>query len=280
MELLRHEVPDNWTLYDIGDLHVGSLGFHEEAFLHTREEILQDKNARVVLGGDLIECIAVDDYRFQLETTDLEIPRAGQQARRVIDLFRPIADRIVVSIEGNHEWKIRQHVLIMEHICRELEVPYGTFTCKISYRDKHGLQFKHYTTHGFKSIGSTAGDVIVREGRIKQQNKEKLMNKCADAYLMTRHHNHKLVLSEPVKSLYLTDDGNKVKDNYTRAKQNSSYIPPDLRWYGCAGSFSRLYPKMGVSGYAERWECDPVEIGYLKFHIEDRQLVRGEKVVI
>jgi len=280
MELLMHAVPANWDLYDMGDLHIGSSSFHEDALLEAREEIIENKDARVVLGGDLIECIAVDDFRFQLEALDPEATTAGEQARRVIELFKPIKDKIVVSLEGNHEWKIRKHVKLAEHICRELGIPYGTFTCKISYRDKNGLQFKHYTTHGFKSISSTAADPLTRDANIKKQNKDKLKGKCADAYLMTRHHNHKLVLSEPTRELFLTDNGSKIKDNYTHAKQNAKYIPPDLRWYGCAGSFSRLYPHMGVSGYAERWELDPVEIGYLKFKIRDRKLVEGERKVI
>jgi len=280
MELLTQNVPADWILYDMGDLHIGSTSFVEDAFMEAREEIASNENARVVLGGDLIECIAVDDFRFQLEMIDPSATIAGEQARKVIKLLRPIADKIMVGLEGNHEWKLRKHVLIVEHICRELEIPYGTFTCKLEYRDKHGLQFKQYTTHGHKSIASTSPDPIIRDANIKKQNKDKLRNKCADAYLMTRHHNHKLILSEPVKELYITNNGRKIKDNYTHAKQNSSYIPPDLRWYGCAGSFSKLYPELGRSGYAERWELDPVEIGYLKFFIQDRQLVHGERVVI
>jgi UDP-2,3-diacylglucosamine pyrophosphatase LpxH len=280
MELLTHNVPADWTLYDMGDLHVGSTAFHEDAFLEAREEIATSENARLVLGGDLIECIAVDDFRFQVEATDLNMTEAGAQAKRIIELMTPIKDKIVVSLEGNHEFKIRKHMKIMEHICHALEIPYGTFTCKITYRDKHGVQFKHYTTHGFRSIGSTAADPVVREANVKKQNKDKLKGKCADAYLMTRHHNHKLILSEPNHELFLTDNGSKIKQNYTEAKQNAKYIPPDLRWYGCAGSFSRLYPHMGVSGYAERFELDPTEIGYLKFQIRDRKLVNGERVVI
>ena len=85
MQLLTQQVPESWRLYDLGDLHVGAEGFHKQAFLEVREEILEDRHAKVLLGGDLIEAIAVDDKRFQLETT--LIPDIDAQVEEVVDLI-------------------------------------------------------------------------------------------------------------------------------------------------------------------------------------------------
>lgn len=278
MQLITQKVPDSWTLYDMGDLHVGAEAFHEDGFLEVREEILADRNARVLLGGDLIEAIAVDDFRYQDETTSE--PDIDKQIEAVIDLLTPIKKRIIVSLEGNHEWKLRPKTNPAKRICKALGIPYGTYSCKVSYRDKHGLQFKQFTTHGAKKITSTADDPIRRYANEKLILKRHLKDMCGDAYLMTKHHNHRLILAEPEQMLFLTDDSRKVKQNYTHAKQNAKYIPPDLRFYGCAGSWMKLYGPMGTSGYAERFECGPVELGYLRFEIEDRQLVKGEGIVV
>ena len=62
------------------------------------------------------------------------------------------------------------------------------------------------------------------------------------------------------------------KRHYTKLDQTSSDIPPDMRWYGCAGTFMKLYED-GYSGYAEVAEYDPTEIGFLVLK------VRGGKIV-
>ena len=280
MQLITHEVPENWQLYDMGDLHVGSALFHEQAFLEVRERILQEKDSKVVLGGDMIEAIAVDDKRFQPEMVAEGLVPIDEQVKAVVELLRPLRDRIIVSLQGNHEFKLIRQTDIGKRICDALNIPYGTFSCKISYKDSNGLQFKQFTTHGYKTIKSTADDPIRLFANEKLVLKRHVKHLWGDCYLMTKHHVHKLIISEPENMLFLTDDGRKIKDNYTHAKPTDKYIPPDLRWYGCAGAWMRLYGQMGTSGYAERAEYTPVEIGCLKFTIRDRQLVSGEKVIV
>jgi hypothetical protein len=279
MQLITHEVPADWQLYDMGDLHVGSSLFHKDAFLETRERILEEKNSFVVLGGDLIEGIAIDDKRFQIDSTVPDLVPLDEQVKDVNRLLMPLKDRIIVSLQGNHEFTLIRKTDIAKRICNHLEIPYGTFSCKISYKDVHGLQFKHFTTHGYKTIKSTADDPIRLEANERLILKRHLKHMCADAYLMTKHHVHKIIISKPEAMLFLTDDGRKVKDSYTHAKPTDKYIHPDLRHYGCAGSWMKLYGDMGTSGYAERAEYTPVEIGCLKYTIRDRQLISGEPVI-
>jgi hypothetical protein len=280
LQLITHDVPANWQLFDLGDLHVGSVSFHEDAFLQVREQILQEKNSFVVLGGDLIEAIAVDDKRFDIDTVDPELTKIDKQVDKVVEILKPLKDRAIVSLQGNHEFKLIRNTDITNRICKELGIPNGTFSCKISYKDDNGLQFKHFTTHGMRTIKTNADDPIRRESNEKLSLKRHLKDLCGDAYLMTKHHVHKLILSDPEPTLFLVDDGRKVKDSHTHAKQTDKYIHPDLRRYGCAGAWMRLYGKMGTSSYAERAEYTPVEIGCLKFTIRDRQLVSGEKVIV
>ena len=215
MQLLNAKVPvGSWNLWDIGDFHVGSTTFHEEGFLEIREQIIEDGSARVVVGGDLIEAITIDDRRFDMETNDPALRLPLQQCEKVVELLEPIKKKIVCVLEGNHERKLRKYgYLVRDVICRELGIvdKYGTSSAKISYTDKHGLQFKHYTIHGFTKISSKAKDPIQRIANMKASAKDKMQRKAGDCGLMTRHHNHLLYTIEPHRELYVVDDGDSIK---------------------------------------------------------------------
>ena len=89
---------------------------------------------------------------------------------------------------------------------------------------------------------------------------------------MIKHHTHKLFVTPPTRELYLTDDGDGLQQNYTEQDQKAKYIHPDMRWYGNAGSFMKLFED-GYSGYAEIAEYDPVQLGWLVL------IVRGGKII-
>jgi len=83
---------------------------------------------------------------------------------------------------------------------------------------------------------------------------------------------HKLLVSKPEVDLFLYDDGKQIKQGYTSSGQNEQYIHPDARWYGNSGSFLKLFGK-GVSGYAEIFELDPVELGFLVLKVRQKRIV-------
>ena len=102
-----------------------------------------------------------------------------------------------------------------------------------------------------------------------------MRDKAADCAVMIKHHVHKLIVAKPDAALYLTDDGKAIKQHYTESGQNQQYIHPDHRWYGCAGSFMRLYED-GMSGYAEIAEYDPTELGWLVTKVRNKKIVAVE----
>ena len=101
--------------------------------------------------------------------------------------------------------------------------------------------------------------------------KRHLKFKAGDCAVMIKHHAHKLLVCEPEQELYLTDNGKKIKQGYTTYIQNSDYIHPDLRWYGCAGAFLTMFGH-GISGYAEVAEYDPVELGFLIIKVRNKKI--------
>jgi hypothetical protein len=98
--------------------------------------------------------------------------------------------------------------------------------------------------------------------------KRKLKENAGDCIVMAAGHFHKLITVPPPKKLVMLDEGEKpIQDYLTGAYGDEGYIDPDRRWYLGTGSFLKLYGKLGVSGYAERANYDPIEIGYPIIHI-------------
>lgn len=92
---------------------------------------------------------------------------------------------------------------------------------------------------------------------------------------------HKLLIVEPIKNLYLYDDGKNIKKGYTKpvSCMEHNYIPSELRWYVATGSYMKLF-ELGVSGYAEMAEHDPVEIGFAIVKVRDHNVVGVDKIIL
>ncbi len=275
MKLLSKILPRDHNLFFFGDLHDGSVLSSKHGWerlidmMHSEYEGCSNNYGSE--GGDDIEAIMVDDKRFDPEKLTQPLPL--EQIDRAVELRQPIKDMMICKLMGNHERKLWRFGDITEAICKKLEVPYGTYTAKIIIKDKHGrLMYKIYVTHGFKNITSTADDPKRRQVHKQLILKRQLKFKAGDCAVMIKHHTHKLIVCKPESELYLTDDGEKIKQAYTGFTQSGNYIHPDARWYGNAGSFLKLYGK-GISGYAEIMEYDPTELGFLILRCRDRHIV-------
>ena len=200
-----------------------------------------------------------------------QLPQEQVEQAKVIR--EPIKDKLITILSGNHDrvlWKFGDHV---EGICDYFGIPYGTATAKITINDKKGnLMYKHFAMHGARSIRSTADDPTRRKSNMELSLKRSMKFKAGDCAVMTKGHTHRILVAEPIKELYLTDDNGKIKQHYTGSGQNESYIHPDSRWYGNTGSFLKLYG-IGHSGYAEIFEYDPMELGWLILRIRGKQIV-------
>jgi len=276
MQLIKTFVPDNFNIFLVGDAHIGSTHHHADGWA-TMVDMVNDiyhgcRDNLVVDHGDTIEAIQSDDPRFHIGTTkESEILAQIEHAKR--DRIA-IQKSLVAIMEGNHERKYHRFGRIVEKLlCAPLEVPYGSYSCKIAYVFDDGTHIKHFAGHGWGSIGSIADDEIRRQTNMRLSLKRKLKHKAGDAILMSMGHTHKLLYQPPTRTLYLTDDGNKIFSNYTTFRNTSGWIHPDHRHYVNTGSFFRLYGDMGESGYAEVAGYDPVELGFAVAMVRDRELV-------
>lgn len=289
MKILEKILPRTHNIYLMGDTHEGTILKHKKGIKKFVERVNNDSVGYVIHHGDITEAITIDDKRYCSYTVDPETPTPLLQFRNAAEELKPIADKILVILDGNHDWKLANRFgnCIKEIVCPTLagnkdpDEIYGTYSCKLIIKDKNGnLMYKHFATHGAKNISSTADDPIRQEANMKLQLKRRLHRKAGDCISMSMGHTHRLLVAEPTPLLYLTDNGKKPISKYTQAVQDAPYISPELRWYVNTGCFYRLYGEDGLSGYAERAGYDPTELGYAVMRVEGGVVKGIEEVPI
>lgn len=285
MKLLTKRLESDHNIFHFGDLHDGSVLSSRKGWGILCNMMLSEyegcSNNYGIDGGDPFEAIMVDDKRYSADK--LKNPKTGKseplplaQLKTAIKLREPIKHLMLAMLDSNHLRKLWRFGDLTQEMCDQLGIEYGTYTAKITIEDTRGKpMYKIYETHGFKSITSSADDPVRRESNMQLILKRHLKYKAGDCAVMIKHHAHKLVVCKPRPELYLTDNGKKIRQDYTSWGQNESYIHPDARWYGCAGSFLKLHGD-GVSGYAEIMEYDPVELGFLILKVRNKKIVALE----
>lgn len=282
MKLISVNLPDNHNIFHFGDKHSGSVLSSQKGWNKLIDMMTSEfdgcSNNYGIDGGDMIEAITPGDKRYNTETSkeDMVLDQIDIAVRE----REAIAQQLLAILMGNHELTLWGIGNITQKVCDRLNVPYGTYSTKLTINDIRGnLMYKIYETHGRKSINSTADDPKRRRTNMELTLKRHLKFKAADCAVMVKHHVHKLIVCKPDAELYLTDDGKQITQNYTHWGQGENYIHPDARWYGCAGSFLKLFGD-GMSGYAEMAEYDPTELGFLVTKVRDKKIVEMKPVYL
>lgn len=104
--ILKAYPQDVLRVYAIGDVHVGSPDFNEAAIRKKLQIIEEDPCAALVLCGDL------GDYGLKNSKTNVYkatmSPR--EQQEYILELFRPVVDKISAAVPGNHEERITREI--------------------------------------------------------------------------------------------------------------------------------------------------------------------------
>jgi hypothetical protein len=288
MKLLEKMLPRTHEIVLVSDSHEGTILKHRKGYKKVIKMVADTSSMYLAHLGDLIEGITVDDPRYCIQTTDPQTSTPVRQYRQALEELMPIKDKVLVMLEGNHDWKLsgRYGSLIKDVVCPELagnkdgSTIYGTYSCKLSIVDRKGeLMYKMFLTHGAGSINSSADDPVRRDANMMLSLKRKLFRKAGDCIIQAQGHTHKLIVKPPKPELYLTDDSKNIHQRYTKTSQTADFIHPDLRYYANTGCFYKLY-EMGVSGYAERAGYDPNELGYVVVKVVDGIIKSVEPRVI
>lgn len=286
MEFIVRCIPANFNLMFSGDWHKGTLLHSDDALDKFVDMVMNPYDGvshNVVIGmGDYMEAIDTSDKRFDIDSVDMDLIRPDRQKIAVQEAIEPFKKKVATLLIGNHEYKLERYHPYVASICRELDIPYGTYSAIVDFRwakDDTTL-FKAFATHGSGSIRSTADDPERLEANMNLSLKRKLKNKAGDCAIMAMGHTHKLLVAKPKTKLYITTDEDGIlKQNYTESGQADNYIHPDHRWYLNTGSMMTLYHR-GISGYAERAMYDPMEMGFCVVKVRDKKIIDVEKIFL
>jgi len=160
-------INDIYVIRPLGDIHLGDTNCDVNKLKSVVDEISEMKNVIVIGMGDYIDGINPSalwaDKRLDPYTIKRDLLTAEEQTDGIIDILKPIKDKIVVMIEGNHEWKIMNEHRFKKDFCRPLDAKYGGKICYISLSFKYkGKEVNHFLIHakhaGFS--GAKAGGAL------------------------------------------------------------------------------------------------------------------------
>jgi hypothetical protein len=189
----------------LGDIHLGSKQVDTQK-LYRDIETIKKENAYTFLMGDIFDVATLQS------TTNphSQAMNLNEAMKTAFDLFKPIKDKILGAISGNHEERLEKYAGFnpLESFCDSLEIPYAGYSAVIrfklgEYKRKSGLIsplteyifFAHHSTGGGNTIG----------GKINRAEKLSFIFEGADVYLIG--HNH-LVGSAEREVFYLSRSGN------------------------------------------------------------------------
>lgn len=99
-DMVTHEFDRPITIFPISDVHFGALEHMNDAWVKFCKMIEDTPDAYIILGGDLVNnnvrtCGFVNPYD--------ELVRPREQKHRMVEYLKPIKDKILCAVSGNHE---------------------------------------------------------------------------------------------------------------------------------------------------------------------------------
>ena len=98
-DLISHSFPGDITIYPIADVHLGAVEHCEpqwQAFIKK----IESENSYLILAGDLLNN-SVRSAGFANPFDEVLRPREAK--RRMVEYLKPVKDRILCVVTGNHE---------------------------------------------------------------------------------------------------------------------------------------------------------------------------------
>jgi len=242
-----------WTLYPIGDTHLGTKHCTENDLIKTINEIKDTPTALWVGMGDYGEFITPTDKRWDSKViadwlTDQDnIPE--DQTKHICDLFEPIKGKCIGLLEGNHEDAIRRclRVNVQKNICERLGLTNLGYSAWVKLRfarensnEKH--VYKCVFTHG-EGWAITPG--------AKMNRLQRFMNSF-DARIYGMGHMHDII-THSVPYLELSEA------NLIRQKERVGAV---------TGCWFKTYSQGIGASYGERKGYPPTSLGCPKYTID------------
>lgn len=193
MKYIRYNANEleDMYLFLLGDLHNGSKTTDMPLFKTYLDKVDSMPNARIILMGDLVE------YAGRASPGNSLWEQTGNpqaQLDWMFDTFEPYADKIIATVGGNHEARIKKQTGIdtMKTTAKHLNIPYvpRAGVARIQLADR---AFSVFMTHG-------AGSGKTPELKMRRLREAAAIVQGCDIYCMGHHHtntNLTMVVKEP-----------------------------------------------------------------------------------
>ena len=207
-ELIQHKFPSRPDLhiYPISDVHLGAAEHMEREWKHFCDHLLEDPNAYIILGGDLIN----NGTRTSVTNIFEETMRPREQKKIMVKMLEPLRDKILCAVSGNHERRNRDvdNDITYDIMCKlDLEWVYreNIAFVKIQMGKPRGDGKKNPTyvltvTHG-------SGGGILTGGAVNRNERFGYVLDGSDALIVG--HTHKPYVTQPAK-LKIDPQNNRV----------------------------------------------------------------------
>lgn len=243
MKLINHVTSEDFLyIYPMGDIHLGDKNVDHDLLQRNLAWIKDEPRARVIGMGDILNVATRGSKSSPFDQTcDLE-----HQIKLAIKYFKPIKDKVVGIISGNHEQRLSDFVGYdpLSAVCGELGIPYLGMSAVIIFRMKFQSTrnrevysiFAHHTTGG----GGTMGGKLNRAAKLQEL--------CANADIYLGAHNHQLAVA-PCVTTIIDHSHSNIRNLRQLIVNTGSY----LKWEG---------------GYSERGMLRPVKLGSPRLRID------------
>jgi len=127
-EMIVHSFPkaDTLTIIPVADVHLGAIEHNGRAWDSFCREIREQQNTYIMLVGDLVN----NSIRTSVANPFDEVMRPREQKKVMVEYLKPLKDKILCSVSGNHERRTTKDTdmditydimskLDLEHLYRE-----------------------------------------------------------------------------------------------------------------------------------------------------------------
>ena len=207
--IIQHQFPkrEDLHIHFIADVHLGAKEHMEREWSDFCSRFLTDPRAYIIIGGDLLN----NTTRSSIANVFDETMRPRDQKRMMVEMLKPLRDRILCAIPGNHEGRSGRDAD---------DCPMFDIMCKLDLEDyyRENIAFVKLQVGELNGDGSTnptytlavmhgAGGGMLTGGIVNRNERFAYTIDGIDALLVG--HSHKPITSQPGK-IYVDTHNNKV----------------------------------------------------------------------
>lgn len=197
--IIARQFPENTDIvvYPIADIHLGAFEHMETAWREFKTKILEQPNAYITLGGDLLN----NAIKTSVSNVYDEVMRPREAKKLMVEMLSPLKDKILCAVSGNHERRSSRDV--------DDDITYDIM-CKLDIEDRYReniaflkLQFGKPKGDGAKNptyvlvVTHGAGGGALTGGVVNRAERFGYAIDGADALILG--HSHKPFTTQPGK---------------------------------------------------------------------------------